>query len=162
MFKFSKKSNSTQIIKAPVSGKCISIEEVLDEVFSTKMLGDGIAIDATGDTVYAPADGVILTIANSKHAFGIKLDNGLEILIHIGLETVKLNGEGFSVLINVDERVKQGQPIIKINRDFIKSKGMELITPVVILNSDEYDIHKCTIGDEVVGGESTVMECKSK
>jgi len=162
MFKFSKQLKSNQIIKAPISGKCISIEDVLDEVFSTKMLGDGIAIDATGDTVYAPADGMITTIVNSKHAFGIELDNGLEMLIHIGLETVKLNGEGFSVLVNVNEKVKQGAPLIKIDRDFIQSKGMTLVTPVVILNTDKYDIHKYTIGDDVIGGKSIIMECKTR
>lgn len=161
MFKFLKKSGSNQIIKAPISGKCISIEEVKDEVFSTKMLGDGIAIDATGDTVYAPADGVISAIVNSKHAFGIKLNNGLEMLIHVGLDTVKLNGEGFSVLVNVDEQVKQGTPIIKIDRTFIESKGMTLVTPVIILDSDQYHIHKGALGQDVVGGESTIIECKS-
>jgi len=160
MFKFLKKSHSTQIIKAPICGKCISIEDVKDEVFSTKMLGDGIAINATGDTVYAPADGVITTIVNSKHAFGIKLNNGLEMLIHVGLDTVKLNGEGFSVLVNVGEQVKQGTPIIKIDRNFIESKGMTLVTPVIILESDKYDIHKCAIGQDVVGAESTVIEYK--
>lgn len=160
MFKFSKQLKLNQIIKAPISGKCIPIEDVLDEVFSTKMLGDGIAIDATGDTVYAPADGVITTITNSKHAFSLKLDNGLEMLIHIGLDTVKLNGEGFSVLVKVDEKVKQGSPIIKIDREFIISKGMEFVTPVVILDADKYDIHKYTIGEDVIGGKSTVMECK--
>lgn len=160
MFKFLKKSNPTQIIKAPISGKCISIEDVSDDVFSTKMLGDGIAIDATGDTVYAPADGVISTIVITKHAFSIKLDNGLEMLIHIGLDTVNLKGEGFTVLVKVDDKVTQGTPIIKIDTAFIQSKGMTLVTPVIVLESDLYEINKCAIGEEVVGGQSTVMEYK--
>lgn len=160
MFKFLKKANSNNMIKAPITGKCIAIETVKDEVFASKMMGDGIAIDSTGDTVYAPADGVISTIANSKHAIGITLNNGLEMLIHVGLDTVSLNGEGFSVLVDVEDKVKEGTPIIKINRSFIESKGMTLVTPVIILDSDKYDINKLTVGEEVVGGKSTIMECK--
>lgn len=162
MFKFLKKSNPNQIIKSPISGKCISLEEVKDEMFSSKMLGDGIAIETTGDTAYAPADGVITAIVNSKHAFGIKLNTGLEMLIHIGLDTVKLNGDGFSVLVNVDDKVKQGTPIIKFDRNFIESKGMTLVTPIIMLDSDQYDINKFAIGQDVVGGESTVIEYKPR
>lgn len=162
MFKFLKKTNSNEIIKAPISGKCIPIEDVKDEVFSSKMMGDGIAIDSTGDTVYAPADGVITTIANSKHAIGMTFNNGLEMLIHVGLDTVSLNGEGFSVLVNVEDKVKQGTPIIKVDRAFIESKGMTLVTPVIIIDSDKYDISKMVIGKDVVGGESIVIEYVSK
>lgn len=166
MFKFFKKAdskgNSNDMIKAPITGKCIAIETVKDEVFSSKMMGDGIAIDSTGDIVYAPADGVISTIANSKHAIGMTLNNGMEMLIHVGLDTVTLQGEGFSVLVDVEDKVKEGTPMIKINRSFIESKGMTLVTPVIILDSDKYDINKLTIGQEVVGGESDIIEYKGK
>lgn len=162
MFKFFKKTNPSEIIKAPISGKCIPLEEVKDEVFSSKMMGDGIAIDSTGDTVYAPADGVIATVVNSKHAVGMQLNNGVEILIHVGLETVELKGEGFTLLVNVDDKVKQGTPLIKIDRAFIESKGMSLVTPVIIIESDKYDLDKCAIGLDVDGGESAVIEYKVK
>ena len=166
MFKFFKKADSKEnpnaMIKAPITGKCIAIETVKDEVFSSKMMGDGVAIDSTGDTVYAPADGVISTIANSKHAIGMTLINGLEMLIHVGLDTVTLQGEGFTVLVDVEDKVKEGTPMIKINRFFIESKGMTLVTPVIILDSDKYDINKLAIGQEVAGGESTIIECKER
>ena len=90
------------------------------------------------------------------------LNNGLEMLIHVGLDTVSLKGEGFTVLVDVEDKVKEGTPMIKINRSFIESKGMTLVTPVIILDSDKYDINKLTIGKEVVGGESNIIEYKSK
>ncbi|WP_238906493.1 PTS glucose transporter subunit IIA [Clostridium sp. YIM B02506] len=162
MFKFFKKASLSEIIKAPISGKCIPLEEVKDEVFSSKMIGDGIAIDSIGDIVYAPADGTIATIVNSKHAVGMQLNNGVEILIHVGLETVELKGEGFTLLVNVDDKVKEGTPLIKIDRAFIESKGMSLVTPVIIIESEKYDIDKCAIGQEVYGGKSSVIEYRIK
>ncbi|MNO66366.1 PTS system glucoside-specific EIICBA component [compost metagenome] len=162
MFKFFKKTNLSELIKAPISGKCIPLEEVKDEVFSSKMIGDGIAIDSTGDIVYAPADGTIATIVSSKHAVGMQLNNGVEILIHVGLETVELKGEGFTLLVNVNDKVKEGTPLIRIDRTFIESKGMSLVTPVIIIESEKYDIDKCAIGQEVYGGKNTVIEYKMK
>jgi glucose-specific phosphotransferase system IIA component len=162
MLNFFKKTNPNCIIKAPVSGKCIALEDLKDDMFSTKMLGDGIAIDSTGDVVCAPADGVIIAIVPSKHAFAMKLKNGLEILVHIGLETVSLNGEGFTVLAKADEEVKLGTPIINIDRAFIESKGISLVTPVIIIGEQEYELKKCTIGEEITVSESSIMECKLK
>lgn len=83
-------------------------------------------------------------------------------LIHVGLDTVKLNGEGFSVLVKVEDKVKQGTPIIKIDRQFIESKGMTLVTPVVILDSDKYAISKFEIGKEVIAGKNTILEYKAQ
>lgn len=162
MFKFLKKTNSNCTIKAPISGQCISLEDVNDDMFSTKMLGDGVAIDATGEIVCAPADGVITAIVATKHAFAMKLKNGVEVLIHIGIETVSLNGEGFTVLANVDDEVKQGAPIIKIDRNFIESKGMSLITPVIIVGEQEYELKKFNVGNNVAASENVIMECKLK
>ncbi|GFP74065.1 PTS sugar transporter subunit IIA [Clostridium fungisolvens] len=160
MLDFFKKTSSNCVIKAPVSGKCVALEDLKDGVFSEKMLGDGVAIDTTGDVVCAPCDGVITTVVPSKHAFAMKLKNGLEILVHIGLETVSLNGEGFTILAEVDKKVKVGTPIIKIDRAFIESKGISLITPVIIVGEQQCDLNKCAIGEQVTTAESSIIECK--
>lgn len=133
MFEFFKKKYS---LIAPISGKIMNLSEVPDQVFAEKMAGDGIAIDSTGDLVVAPADGVLTLIFRTNHAFGITLDNGLELLVHIGLDTVALNGEGFERIAVEGTNVKAGDPIIKINREFLISKGCNLITPLLITNVD--------------------------
>jgi glucose-specific phosphotransferase system IIA component len=158
MFKFLKKTNLNNIIKAPISGKCIALEDIKDGMFSEKMLGDGVAIDTTGDIVCAPCDGVISVIVASKHAFGMQLPNGVELLVHIGLETVALDGEGFTVLVNENDEVKQGTPIIKIDRAFMESKGISLVTPIIIVGEDQWELKKCAIGKNVIAAESSIME----
>ena len=98
------------MLKAFVSGKVIPITEVADSVFSSKALGDGVAIEPSGQTITAPCDGTISMLAEgSNHAIGMTLNNGAELLLHIGLDTVSLNGEGFEVLVQADEEVKEGQ-----------------------------------------------------
>ena len=98
MFNFLKKNN----LVAPVNGKIIPIEEVPDPVFAQKMMGEGIAIIPKDSSFVAPADGTITLISETKHAFGMTLDNGMELLVHIGLETVNLKGEGFNTLVEVN------------------------------------------------------------
>ena len=100
------------------------------------MAGDGFAINYTGSTVVAPCDGTLTLIFKTNHAFSITTDNGVELLIHIGLDTVTLNGEGFERLIEEGQKVKAGTPIIKLNRELIESKGISLVTPVLITNVD--------------------------
>ncbi|MDS0527279.1 PTS glucose transporter subunit IIA [Clostridium sp. SHJSY1] len=140
MFGFFKKRNNKEK-KAPqlvaaVNGKVVPLSEVPDPVFAQKMAGDGVAIDPTGDVVVAPADGELALVFNTKHAFALTLDNGIELLVHIGVDTVSLNGEGFEQLAQQGAKVKAGTPIIKIDREFIKSKGFSLMTPVLITNPD--------------------------
>lgn len=127
-------------IYAPVQGRCIPIEEVPDPVFAKKLMGEGIGLSYEDDTLYSPCNGKILLIAKTRHAIGIQTSNGAELLIHIGLDTVQLNGEGFSLLVNIGDKVKAGQPLIKIDRTFMKEQGINLITPMVITNVKNYDI----------------------
>jgi glucose-specific phosphotransferase system IIA component len=162
MLNFFKKTSSNCVIKAPANGRCVALEDLKDGMFSEKMLGDGVAIDTTGDVVCAPCDGVITAIVPSKHAFAMKLKNGLELLVHIGLETVSLNGEGFTILAEVDEKVKVGTPIIKMDRAFIEGKGLSLITPVIIVGEQQYDLDRCAVGQQVTTAESSIMEIKLK
>lgn len=123
-------------LKAPVAGKVIDLKEVPDDVFSSKMIGDGAAIDTTGDLIVSPAEGELSLVFKTNHAFALRLKNGAEVLVHIGLDTVELKGEGFTKLAEEGSHVKAGEPIIKIDREFIASKGYSLITPVLITNPD--------------------------
>lgn len=139
MFSFFKKIKETELC-APVLGKSLPLEKVPDPVFAEKMMGDGCAFVFEGDTVYAPCSGEIMLIANTKHAIGIRSENGAEILIHIGLDTVNLNGEGFDVLVKEHAKVKVHDPIIRINREFMKQKNIDLTMPMVITNMDDYEL----------------------
>ncbi|MFV0479037.1 MAG: PTS glucose transporter subunit IIA [Anaerorhabdus sp.] len=156
MFNFRKKKVLECNILAPVDGNCISIESVPDKVFASKMLGDGVAFDFTGDTIYAPCDGVIIMVAVTKHAVGLVAENGVEILIHIGLDTVTLAGDGFDVLVKVNERVKVGDPLVKIDRDLMDEKKINLITPLIITNGNEVE-SKINEDSRVVKRGETVM-----
>ncbi|WP_291650835.1 PTS glucose transporter subunit IIA [Clostridium sp.] len=143
---------------APVSGKIIPLSEVPDPVFAEKLAGDGMAIVAEGDTIVAPADGEVTLIFKTKHAFAMTLENGLEILVHIGLETVSLDGEGFEQLVEQGTKVKAGTPLIKINRELILSKGLSLATPVLITNVDATKSITPTESGAAVAGNTVVVK----
>lgn len=157
MFNFFKKPLT---IIAPISGKTINLSDVPDPVFAEKMAGDGIAIDSTGDIVVAPCDGTISLIMDSGHAFAITTNSGLELLVHVGLETVSLNGEGFEILQSANAKVTAGTPILKLDRTFIESKGISLITPVLIVNHDKLEELVPIVNAEVSCGKDVVMKCK--
>ena len=143
---------------APVDGKTMDLSEVPDPVFAQKMAGDGLAIDATGDVIVAPCDGDLTLVFKTKHAFAMTLDNGIELLVHIGIETVSLNGEGFEQLAEAGTKVKAGTPIIKIDREFIKSKNLPLVTPILITNPDVVKSMDAKTGLDAKAGETVVLE----
>lgn len=147
---------------APISGKTVDITTVPDAVFAEKMAGDGLAIDPTGDTVVAPADGELTMLFGTKHAFGMTLDKGVQILVHIGLDTVSLNGEGFTALKNQGDMVKKGEPIVKIDRELIQGKGLSLITPVIFTDMEVLKSFEAQLGINVIAGETTVLTYKAK
>ncbi|WP_042221162.1 glucose-specific PTS transporter subunit IIBC [Oceanobacillus manasiensis] len=119
---------------APLPGKLISITEVPDEVFSAKMMGDGFAIIPTDGTIVSPVNGKIVNVFPTKHAIGIESDGGREILIHVGIDTVNLKGEGFETLIEQGDTVEAGQPLLKADLNYIKENAKSTITPVVFTN----------------------------
>ena len=127
LFKSKKES-----IVSPVDGDVVALEDVPDEVFSTKLAGDGLAIFPRSNTFVAPVSGVVTKIFSTNHAFSIETKSGLEVLVHIGLDTVALQGEGFKRLVTEGEEVASGKPIISANLEFIKSKGKNIITPIVL------------------------------
>lgn len=154
MFGFLKKELK---LIAPIDGNTIALSNVPDPVFSQKMAGDGTAIDSTGDIVVAPCDGELTLIFKTNHAFAMSLDNGIELLVHIGIDTVSLNGEGFERLIEPGQTVKAGTPIIKINRQIIKKKNLSLITPVLITNPDSVKSIKPIINERVTAGNDIII-----
>lgn len=154
MFGFLKRK--AREVKAPVDGQLIAIEEVDDEVFSQKMAGDGVAILPVGNVFVAPIDGVISKIFSTNHAFSVKSKQDLEVLVHIGLETVALKGEGFERLANEGEEVKAGDPIIKADLAYIKANAKDIITPILITDESKYsEIDKNT---NVVKSGDAIME----
>jgi len=126
-------------IAAPLSGKLMALSEVPDEVFSSGAMGQGVAVEPSNNEVTAPADGKIVFIAPSKHAVGVRTNSGVELLIHVGLETVELNGEPFTVHVEDGQGVHQGDPLITFDQDMIREKGLPTITPVIITNIGEYE-----------------------
>ncbi len=136
-------------IYAPVDGKCMDVGDVEDEIFASKILGDGFAVCPEGDIIAAPCDGVIHRIFPTKHAFCVKMDDGKEILVHIGIDTVQLNGEGFVVLKKVNERVKAGEPVVKIDKEFIESQGYDVMTMVIISENPGDQIAKQKLNQRV-------------
>ena len=129
---------TAESILSPLSGQVVALEDVPDATFANGILGLGAAIQPSEGKVLAPADGVISTVFNTKHLVGMKLDNGAELLVHIGMNTVALEGEGFEAHVKEGDRVKKGDLLITFDQAFIESKGYSTITPVVIANSDSY------------------------
>lgn len=150
-------SNTT--LYAPVDGDCIPLSEVKDNVFSSLMLGDGVAFRFDGDKVYAPCDGTICMIAQTKHAFGIVNEEGIEVLIHIGLDTVGLNGQGFKVLVNENQKVKKGTLVVELDRAFLASKNVDLTTPMIVTNSQSMTLEKFE-NNHVEKFKTIVVNCK--
>lgn len=141
MLNFFRKGKELEIV-SPVNGVCVSLSQVPDKMFSQKMLGDGIAFVYDDEVVSAPCDGVITMIAKTKHAFGIQASNGAEVLIHIGLNTVSLEGKGFEMLVHENQIVKVGDNVLKVNQSLFKENGLTLITPVVVTNTEEFEFSK--------------------
>ncbi|WP_442761434.1 glucose PTS transporter subunit IIA [Pseudolactococcus chungangensis] len=128
----------TATVYAPMTGTVKELSEIADEVFSSGMLGKGIAIEPTNGQVNSPVDGIVTTVFPTKHAIGVTSDEGVEILIHIGMDTVEMNGEGFESFVKQNERVKKGDLMIRVDLDKIKAAGLSSITPVVVTNSTTY------------------------
>lgn len=129
---------ATIALDSPLEGEAVDLSEVPDPIFAGAKLGPGAAVKPTGNTVYAPADGTVLTVQKSGHAIGLNLDSGVQLLIHVGLDTVELGGEGFDVHVEKKQRVSAGDKLISFDADFIKSKDYNLITPVVVTNAKKF------------------------
>lgn len=145
---FRKKDVNVVDINAICDAVTLPIEEVPDITFSEKLIGDGLAFNFKGDTIYSPCDGKIILVSKTKHAIGIKCDNGAEIMIHCGLETVTLKGNGLYPQVECGQKIKKGKPILKVDRQYMDKNNIDLITPVVVTNKDDYEITKIMVGRE--------------
>lgn len=134
--KATEESNKDEFL-VPVSGKIIDLDDVSDEVFSKRMMGDGFAIEPEDGNVFSPVDGVVTSIFPTKHAISIKSNSGLEILIHFGLDTVELKGEGFNLRTEEGTVVKAGDLILEVNIDEIKKKVPSIVVPVIFLEAND-------------------------
>ncbi len=147
-------------IASPVKGKVLKLESIKDDAFASGVLGKGAAIIPEEGKVYAPADGVVSTLFPTLHAMGIQTDEGVEILIHVGLDTVQLDGEGFEAFVKQGDHVKKGQLLVTFDKEFIESKGYCMETPVIVTNSDDY-LDVVEIGkDEIAPGEGLLKVLK--
>lgn len=151
-------SKITETIFAPLSGKTTPLENVPDPTFSEKMMGDGLAIEPTDGKVVAPVDGEIILTFPTKHAVGLKSQSGVELLIHVGLETVNMDGAGFEVHVQQGDQVKVGDPLITFDLQLIKEKAASHITPVIITNQDVVSSIEKTKDNTVIAGESTLLD----
>ncbi|VBB05368.1 phosphotransferase system sugar-specific permease eiia type 1 [Lucifera butyrica] len=133
---FSKQAPTLQLVK-PVDGSLMDIKDVPDPVFNQLYMGDGVAVNPEGNVITAPCAGEVVLVAKTLHAVALRAANGVEILIHIGLDTVHLQGEGFTGHVKTGDMVKQGDALISFDRAYIEQQGKSLITPVVITNMDE-------------------------
>ena len=137
--------NGSLKLHSPLRGWCAPLDETPDEVFAQRLLGDGVAIDPTGDTLHAPCDGEVVSVATSKHAVAVRAENGAEILLHVGIDTVALGGNGFEALVTAGDRVRRGQPLLKFDLDVLARGAKSLMTPMLIANGDRFSVaNACT------------------
>jgi sugar PTS system EIIA component len=157
---FGKKEEAPKnvVAYAPLTGTVKSLEEVPDPVFSQKMMGDGIAIDPSEGKVVSPVDGEIMQLFPTKHAVGIKAKNGAELLIHIGLETVSMNGEGFEAHVSEGAKVKKGDALITFDLDLVKEKAKSTVTPIILTNGDNMGELVKKEAVSVTAGQEEVLE----
>ncbi|GGF23220.1 PTS glucose transporter subunit IIABC [Halobacillus andaensis] len=134
---------------SPIKGKVLPITEVPDQVFSGKMMGDGFAIEPIDGKIVSPINGKVLNVFPTKHAIGLQAENGMEILIHIGIDTVKLKGEGFTSKVEEGAEVKQGQTLMEVDLDYVSKNATSIITPIVFTNLEEGQQVEVTAAGEV-------------
>jgi PTS system glucose-specific IIA component len=150
MFGFKKKSIKKEIVSA-VSGEIFDLSQVPDEVFSQKMLGDGVAVLPNDGNIVAPCSGTLSQVTETLHAYCITSDDGLDILVHVGIDTVELKGEGFKAILKEGSKVKPGDVIAKADLDLISKKGFKLYTPIIITNMDAVKSIGCKTGNASAG-----------
>lgn len=157
-FKQKSQVNEVEIV-APLSGKAVPLEQVPDEAFAQKFMGDGIAIEPSDGLLVAPFDGTIAHLIDTHHAVIVEHESGLQMLLHIGINTVSLKGQGFEVKIANGDKVKAGQPLIQCDLEAVKAAGYSVVTPVVIANQEA--VESFQLGEhELTRGQSLLMKVK--
>ena len=147
-------------IYAPIAGKAVAITEVPDPTFAEGMLGNGIAIEPTDGKVYAPCDATVDMMFDTGHAVSMTTESGVEILVHVGLETVGLEGKPFTVHVKDGDKVKKGQLLLEADLEAIKAAGLPIITPMVICNTDDYATFNTHVGKAVTNADVVIELAK--
>lgn len=147
---------TTTVVNAPVAGHVISLDETGDPVFASRALGEGVGIQPADSEVVAPVSGVLQTVAETGHAFGIKTDDGVEVLVHVGIDTVKMNGEGFDVKVKANEHVNAGDTLVVVDFDKVKEAGYSTTTLMTVLNTVAFASVAPKTGVDVKAGESVI------
>lgn len=159
MFNFFKKKEETVVdynVKSPLTGELVALTEVPDPVFAGLMLGKGIAIEPTSGEVVSPVNGTVTTIFPTGHAVGLTADSGVEVLIHVGMDTVSLDGEGFIQHVKAGDKVTVGQKLVTVDLESVKAAGYPIVTPIVITNTGDFTditvtkVQSVTSGDDLL------------
>lgn len=153
---FKKKGDGAYVLGAPAKGKAIALNEVNDPTFGEGMLGQGAAIIPEEGKIYAPADGEIGMVFDTLHAVTMVTDNGAEVLIHVGLDTVQLKGEGYEAHVKAGDKVKKGDLLLTVDLEKVKSAGYDTVTPVVVCNTDQFASVTGQTGKDVTPGDALV------
>ncbi|HEX7114733.1 MAG TPA: phosphoenolpyruvate--protein phosphotransferase [Steroidobacter sp.] len=147
---------TTLTVLAPLQGWCAPLEEAPDPVFAERLLGPGVAIDPVEGVLHAPCEGEIISVAATKHAIAIRAENGAELLLHVGIDTVALGGEGFEVLVSGGRRVRAGEPLLRFDLDALAGRAKSLLTPIVVTNGEQFSIARANtdrllrVGEELM------------
>ncbi|WP_280768320.1 PTS sugar transporter subunit IIA [Salipaludibacillus daqingensis] len=155
-------ADGKDVLASPATGEVVSLSEVPDPTFAEKMMGDGLAIKPSEGVIVSPVHGEIMQLFPTKHAVGIKTVNGIEILIHIGIETVNMQGEGFKSFVKEGDKVAKGDKLIEFDMDLVNEKAESTITPVIITNGDIVSNIDKQENQQATAGETTIMTITTK
>ena len=155
-------AKTVEALVSPITGEVVALEQVPDEAFASKAVGDGVAVKPTDNIVVAPAAGTVVKIFNTNHAFCLETDNGAEIVVHMGIDTVALEGKGFKRLVEEGAQVKAGETILEMDLAFLNANARSMISPVVCSNSDDYSALVIQATGNVVAGQTPLFEIKGK
>ena len=153
---FAKSEDNKNALYAPMAGQAVALSEVPDPAFSGGMLGDGIAVIPSAGEVLAPCDATVDMMFATGHAVSLVADNGAEILIHVGLDTVTLNGAPFRIMVESGQKVKKGDVLMTADLEAIKAAGLDPITPMLVCNSGDYTTFKTTAGKAVTNADVVI------
>lgn len=158
--KMFEKNAKTISLKAVEDGRTIPMDEVNDQTFAQELLGPGIAVVPSNGTVVSPINGTIATVMDTKHAVCIQGEDGLELIVHAGLDTVELNGKYYQTYKEIGDQVKAGDVLLEFDLEEITKAGYDVTTPIVITNLGDYKITKCLTGQQVKAGEEVIQLTK--
>ena len=155
-----KEKRADGVLYSPADGKILPLSAVEDEVFSAGILGDGVGVVPSTGEIFSPCDGVVEAIFDSRHAVSMTSDFGAELLIHCGIDTVELKGEGFELAVSQGCHVKRGELLLRFDPNLLKERGYYTTTPVIVVNADSYVVEKAEIGPVRAG--DVLMRLTSK